>query len=608
MFRFVVLFLLSFTLIYAQKQYELTCVDIDIDGDVIQSDDGVVLLHEDKYFYAKKVIYNSEKKIVQLFGDVLLIDANQITLASNEARIDLQNEESLFVPFFFVDDDSKLWIKAKEGEHKQNLYFAQDALTSSCDPNDPDWAIKFSSMKHDAQAQTLSMVNPVLYIHDVPVFYLPYLKVSTNRERKTGLLTPLLGVSGDDGFFYEQPIFIAPSLWWDLELNPQIRTERSRGLHTTFRFVDSVDSSGHIKVGRFEIEPRYVKKYDLENDRSKGFEFFYDDASVFSGFQDGLYLDIKDVSSIDYFDYTTQEEVSASVTGELVESKINYYARDEHYFGGIYAKHYDDMSKESNDDTLQQLPKTQLHKFSNRLLVDNLLYSADITHSNYTRREGLEATQVELSAPITFYSQALGDYLNFSLSENLYMTHVNFSDDSSDYEYYRNYHEAEIFTDLIKPYKYGYHNIKAGARYTLPAKEKEDIKYEDLNPIQQQMFAVTTPARGYNLYLKQYFYGFNEEEIIYHSLNQPYSYDKDDKRVTGEMENTFRFSFGNDIDLGLKTYYSHEEADFSSVLSTFSLRKKLYDMTLRHLYSNDFEGNYNSYLTAAVGYNFFEYR
>lgn len=608
MLKKLILCVLFAVSLYAQKQYELNGIDFDVKDNVISSDDGVVLLHEGKYIYAKKVVYDSNKKEATLFGDVFVIDNNKVSIASEEAQINLKDDHALFVPFFFVDDDSRLWIKGKEGEGRQKLYFSKDSISSSCNPDDPDWVLKFSQMEYDSQAQLLDMYHPILYLKDTPIFYFPFLRVSTNKQRKSGLLRPLLGIGGDDGFFYEQPIFIAPSLWWDLELNPQIRTNRSTGLYTTLRFANSATSNGHLRVGSFKTKKSYQEEHKMEKDSHYGVEFFYDDSNVFSGFEDGLHIDTKYVNDIEYFDLTTQEEASAATTGNKVESKLNYYATDQNYYFGTYLKYYKDTAKESNKNTLQTLPKTQLHKFANTLLIDNILYSVDLTHSNYTRREGVEAQQYEFSLPLTFYTQLFGDYLNLSVSENFYGTKVDFTKGYETYEYYRNFHEISMFTDLIKGYDSFYHNLNFGVSYTHPGDEKEDIKYADLSSVEREFFSITSPSRGYNIFVKQYFYDFDENEIFYHKFNQVYNYDDNNNRVTGEMENTFRFNLYDGIKLNLRTFYNHHESDFSKIITTFSLKKEIYDMTIRHLYANDFEGQRDSYLTLNAGYNFGFYR
>lgn len=594
--------------LFAQNDFEVSGTDFDVEDDVITSDDGVVLLHKGKYFYAKKAVYNNKKGEVVLDGNVLVIDNNQVSIASDHALINMKDDNALFVPFYMIDDKSKLWIKSKEGKSRQKQYSAKKSITSSCNPDDPDWAIEFSSMEFDSDSELLDLYNSVLYVKDMPLFYFPYLRLSTNKDRRSGLLRPTLGIGGDDGFFYEQPIFIAPSLWWDIELNPQIRTKRSTGAYGTLRFVNSDDAHGRLRMGHFKSKDKYVQENDLEHSSHGGIEFFYDDASIFDGLDDGFYFDGRYVSDIDYFDLTSKEDVSANAIGDNIESKMNYYVTDGDFFFGSYSKYYKDMTKDSNKDTIQLLPKTQLHKFNNSLISENILYSVDISHSNYTRRDGVKAQQYEFSLPITFHTQLFNEYLNFSVSENFYATKVNFTKGYQSYKYYRNYHQISLFTDLLKAYENGYHNMNFGVNYTHPEYEKEDLEYNFLSSVQKQFFDIVNPSRGFNLYLKQYFYNHDEKEVFYHKLNQPFSYNDFGIAKAGDLENSFRFNLYEGLSINLRTFYNHDESDFSRVISSINLRKEVYDMTLRHLYTNDFNGNRDSYLTFNAGYNYNQYR
>jgi len=72
---------------------------------------------------------------------------------------------------------------------------------------------------------------------------------------------------------------------------------------------------------------------------------------------------------------------------------------------------------------------------------------------NYTRDRGSRATQLELDIPITYYNSIVSDYINFSASENIYLTRVDFRNIESRedyYYYYRNYHTLKIVIRFSK--------------------------------------------------------------------------------------------------------------------------------------------------------------
>lgn len=64
--------------------------------------------------------------------------------------------------------------------------------------------------------------------------------------------------------YYEQPIYIAPYENWDLELNPQIKTDRGFGLYSTLRFIDSPYSIGEVNLGAFRENSSYYHDENLK--------------------------------------------------------------------------------------------------------------------------------------------------------------------------------------------------------------------------------------------------------------------------------------------------------------------------------------------------------
>ncbi len=81
-------------------------------------------------------------------------------------------------------------------------------------------------------------------------------------------------------------------------------------------------------------------------------------------------------------------------------------------------------SKYGNDDTLQELPKLQYHSFTSTFIVPNLIYSFDAKYHNYTRSIGTRASQYEIDFPGGLNFNILDDYANFSITENIYATHI----------------------------------------------------------------------------------------------------------------------------------------------------------------------------------------
>jgi LPS-assembly protein len=118
----------------------------------------------------------------------------------------------------------------------------------------------------------------------------------------------------------------------DLEINPQIRTDRSQGVYSTFRFVDSNHSSGKIRVGYFKDKSSYTQEHGLTDDEHYGIEFNYESSKVFEkylpdGFDDGLYVNTTYLNDIDYL-YLQRTTLDHFGFSPIQQSRINYFAQE----------------------------------------------------------------------------------------------------------------------------------------------------------------------------------------------------------------------------------------------------------------------------------------
>ena len=141
---------------------------------------------------------------------------------------------------------------------------------------------------YDKHKQVFELYNILLYATDIPILYIPYLNFSINRERKSGLLVPKIGLSATEGLYFSQPIYYVPNWWSDYEISPQIRTSRGGGAYAKYRFADSPYSKGEISGGLFYETDSYAKEYQLSNMKHYGIDFYYKSDNVFSGIKDSF--------------------------------------------------------------------------------------------------------------------------------------------------------------------------------------------------------------------------------------------------------------------------------------------------------------------------------
>lgn len=416
MLRLLSLLVICTSLLFAADKadkVEIYASSIESKDNIVNASGEVTVVYKDYLLSAKRAKYDKNNGELELFDNIRANHGKNYKLLGDYARLNIAKKERIFKPFFMLEKKSKVWISADEGCALNKDFDIQAGVLSGCDPNDPLWKMHFSSSTYNSDDMWLNIYNARIFIYDIPVFYTPYFGYSLDTKRRTGLLAPAFGTSEAEGFYYEQPIYIAEQDWWDLELKPQIRTSRGAGGYGTFRFADSKISKGQFTTGYFKEKESYFNSQNLANDTHYGFNFLYDNSDVINQWfntnlkgQSGLYMDINNMNDVDYINLSTND-TTKNATSTQVLSRINlFYNTDDNYFGA-YFKYYQDLTKVSNEDTLQKLPTFQYHRYLDTLFGNHLIYSLDMQSNNIYREIGKHVTQTDMNIPITLQTSFL---------------------------------------------------------------------------------------------------------------------------------------------------------------------------------------------------------
>ena len=535
------------------EKLQLVAKDVDTKNNIITATGDVVAYSPTYYLSSDKMIYDKDKEILELFDNVLIIKDNKIQTQSNYAFVDMKNDIINQDPVFLMDNTSNIWSNSKEANKDKDVITLENSILSSCDCIDPIWSIRSSSSDYDTEAMWMNTYNPRLYVKNVPVFYLPYFGFPTDTTRRTGLLLPTMGYSSSEGFLYSQPIFIAPADDYDIELIPQIRTQRGYGSYANFRYADSPDSMLNVKTGYFKEFDNYRSKEQLENSEHYGLDIDYERKNIFAKnkeHQDGVFTSIRYLNDIEYI--TLKEEDDNLWTDKKVESKVNYFYNTPEYYGGVYGKYYVDASQKTNDNTLQELPQIQLHSYNKELFLENLIYSIDTKAQNFTRKEGLNAKIYDINVPISYTKNILDDYMYLGVENRTILTQYDYS--NSLYNNLR-YEDATLIqnrtsfivgTDLIKPYSDYIHTLNLNASYDIPenlrkdgdlynitVKENQPLKYDELS-----VFPTLQEQKTIKLSLNQSIYDKeNLKQFINHKMSQSILYNSVDEPKFQDLDN-----------------------------------------------------------------------
>jgi len=636
------LLLVSFVFVlsaYASDKVEIYASSLESQENIVKASGDVIVVYKDYYLSANRATYDRLTGELELFDNIRATQGDDYKLLGDYAKLNIAKKERTFEPFFMLEKNSKVWLSAGKGEAKDKDLEITAGMTSGCNPNNPLWKIEFSSSNYNAEDKWLNLYNARLYIYDIPVFYTPYFGYSLDTKRRTGLLTPSLGLSDSEGLYYEQPIYIAEQNWWDLELKPQVRTSRGYGLYSTFRFIDSKVSKGELKMGYFNENEDYFKSENLLNDYHYGYNFNYNNTDPINEWfdldwsgQSGLYADINHMNDVDYINLATND-TTQNATATQILSRVNlFYNTDKHYFG-TYFKYYKDLTEVSNKKTLQKLPTFQYHYYLDTLLENHLFYNLDIQSNNILRHEGKRVIQTDLNIPITLQTSLFDEYVDVSYTAYLYAQQSTFNGDADaiivnpqydDGYFARNYNILAASTQLTRAYSDLTHVIGLGAKYTYGGSNIYSGFYEDnrefcsnpdnLNEPMCEFFNIRDIDEALQLDFTQHVFDESGTQRIYHRLSQNISYSADKDKV-GELENEFEYRVSSEIDFYNNMFYNYDKGSFSKLFNKVSYTGYGFNIALSHLYKDTFIDQttlsdplrYTSFMTSSARYTYDEH-
>ncbi len=582
-----------------QEQFQVVAKNIEYENDIVTATGDVIMFSPTYYITAQKAVYNKAKNQVSLYDNVNIMKDNKSLSISNYSFMEF--EVSSLSEIVFMLYENNLWIESAKVTSKGNDVYLEKSLMSSCDCNNPDWSIRFSSGSHSDEYSWLQTFNNRLYIRDVPILYLPYFAFYTNTDRHSGLLMPTLGYSSTEGFIYMQPYYYAPADNWDVEVVPQYRAKRGNGLYAYFRYADSPDSMLDISTGYFNEKEDYKVENELKNEDHYGIGVKYERRNIFAlkqkDHEDGFYADLDFLRDIEY--KTLSDSLEENKTPRKVESKINYYYKTNNDYLGTYLRYYRDVSDAVSDttqkQTIQKLPTIQYHRFSTPLIADNLLYSTDVNYTNYHRTLGLKAQQTTVSLPFFYGFSLFDDYLNVSLQEEIFFANYDYDENGlnknfEDGQYLQLRHSVTASTNLLKEYNSFLHTINLGSTLYAPnsARKKGDIyPLTNEDDVELKPFPLSETRKNLSFWLSQSFYDRDFATLfLNHKVKQSVLYDSDGNSDLGNLENDIYFyhQYGS---ISSRLIYNHQDDKLIQSATTLYLMYNDYFFRTLHYWTQN---------------------
>jgi len=176
------------------------------------------------------------------------------------------------------------------------------ATYSTCDIDDQQWAFSAREMELD-QAEGIGRGRNVTFrVHNVPVFWLPFMRFPLDDRRESGFLTPMIGYSNRRGLDVTFPYYFNLAPNYDATLFPREMTDRGFMLGGEFRYwTDS--SKGAMNAEYIANDSGIHDEETLYNETLPSSRWWYkwQDTTMFSP-NWGAAIDLNRVSDDRYFE------------------------------------------------------------------------------------------------------------------------------------------------------------------------------------------------------------------------------------------------------------------------------------------------------------------
>jgi len=151
------------------------------------------------------ITYNDSTKVIVALGDTLVLrDPSRGTadvVALGRMTYNVEQRRGLVTNISTSIESGEHWLVHGEiaafrndtTGGKSTAFYARNGIITSCDDSVPDY--HFASKEIKMISKNIMVARPaVLYIGDVPVFYLPFIFQDMRSGRRSGMLTPRFGV------------------------------------------------------------------------------------------------------------------------------------------------------------------------------------------------------------------------------------------------------------------------------------------------------------------------------------------------------------------------------------------------------------------------------
>ncbi len=343
---------------------------------------------------------NMATKELVAWGNVLLREGEDVVECQRlEINLDTRSGRIYQARLFLKEQN--FHITGQEVEKLgENHYRIREGSLTTCDATRPPW--KFSVKELEVKEMALggwgTAKGPIFYLEDIPVLYFPWGAFPVRQQRQSGFLIPRAGYSSSEGPRIYNGFYWAFAKNMDATLYFDYLGSRGFKEGLEYRYAFGRETRGQVNVNFIDDQELHKNRYSffVEHEQKLPYDFY-------------LKADINRVSDHEYLRDFTDEYFPSTAKVEAIDSWSARLLRSV-VFGGKNWDHtslvaqtavYDDLTKDSNDATVQKLPQISFYAHPQSLFKTPLFFDLTSSYTNFWREKGIEANRGDLFPRIT---------------------------------------------------------------------------------------------------------------------------------------------------------------------------------------------------------------
>ncbi|WP_457621392.1 LPS-assembly protein LptD [Persephonella sp.] len=374
--------------VYAQPQN----IPVSVEADRIERDpsgrliaEGNVVVHYKDYtLYAEKIIYDQSKDIIDLKGNIRVKTGN-FELEGKEGWWNVKDETGEIYNIKGVMY-GKYYVKAKSLRKKGDRFYFKKGEFSLCPFDQYDWYFKSSSGSIKEKDKLLAY-NLTFRFCKVPLLYTPIFYYPTG-SRQSGFLIPIIGQDTYNDFTLKIPFYLVTGRSSDMTFTFDYRNNQGQGLDVEYRYRFSRYSmfKGDIFYFKEKGEGFWWEGRDINPLKNRwriygNTRFKWNDLKVFFTLEipsDPYFYE-------DFYNTSTLYKRYRSYT----KSQLLAIYEDKDYTVELNFDFLYDLSKPTNEETLQRLPELRFYLKKKNLWEKLPVYFDFLSvNTNFYREKG----------------------------------------------------------------------------------------------------------------------------------------------------------------------------------------------------------------------------